>query len=181
MASRDGRDLPVPVAAAGHPLRRVRLRRGLTQVELAGLAGLSFSYISMIETGQRTLTRRDHVNALAAALRVPPAEIAPAMIPGSDEWAPAPPAPASAFPPAGDGITAARHRELAGQFMGYVAGGDMHAARAWLRRAARDSGVNPWLLLDQLTAPGIALPGPRPPGGSRTRLISAGSTGRGRA
>ena len=50
VASRDGRDLPVPVAAAGHPLRRVRLRRGLTQVELAGLAGLSFSYISMIET-----------------------------------------------------------------------------------------------------------------------------------
>jgi hypothetical protein len=37
------------------------------------------------------------------------------------------------------------------------------------------------LLLDQLTAPGIALSGPRPLRGSRTRLISADSTGRGRA
>jgi DNA-binding XRE family transcriptional regulator len=95
VASRERRNLPVPVAAADHPLRRVRLRRGLTQVELAGLAGLSFSYISMIETGQRVLTRRDHVNALAAALRVPPTEIAPAMVPGSDEWAPG---PAGRFP-----------------------------------------------------------------------------------
>ena len=90
---------PVPVTGAEHPLRRVRLRRGLTQVELAGLAGLASSYISMIECGRRKLTRRDHVNALAAALRVPPAEIAPSMIAGSDEWAPAARA-GSAFPPA---------------------------------------------------------------------------------
>ena len=39
-------------AGADHPLRQVRLRRGLTQVELAGLAGLSYSYISMIECGR---------------------------------------------------------------------------------------------------------------------------------
>jgi transcriptional regulator with XRE-family HTH domain len=158
---------PVPVTGAGHPLRRVRLRRGLTQAELAGLAGLSSSYISMIERGRRKLTRRDHVNALAAALRVPPAKIAPATAPGLDEWAPAPPAPA--FPPLRDDIAAARHRELAGQLMGHVIQGDMYAAGAWLRRLARDPGVNPWLLLDQLTAPGTSLPGPRsrPPGESR--------------
>ena len=30
---------PVPVTGAGHPLRQARLRRGLTQVELAELAG----------------------------------------------------------------------------------------------------------------------------------------------
>jgi transcriptional regulator with XRE-family HTH domain len=87
---------PVPVTGAEHPLRQARLRRGLTQV---GLAGLASSYISMIERGRRKLTRRDHVNALAAALKVPPAEIAPSMIAGSDEWAPAP-ASACAFPPA---------------------------------------------------------------------------------
>jgi transcriptional regulator with XRE-family HTH domain len=172
---------PVPVAGAEHPLRRARLRRGLTQVELAGLAGLSYSYISMIECGRRKLTRRDHVNALAAALRVAPAEIAPAVVPGSDEWAPAPPAPASTFPPASDDIAAARHRELAGQLMGHVIQGDMYAAGAWLRRLARDPSVNPWLLLDQLTAPDLVLPGPRsrPLGGSVARLVSAGSTGRG--
>jgi transcriptional regulator with XRE-family HTH domain len=106
-------------AGADHPLRRVRLRRGLTQVELAGLAGLSYSYITMIECGRRKLTRRDHVNALAAALLVPPTEIAPAAVPCLDEWAPAPP-PAPAFPPVSDDIAAARHRELAGQLTGYV-------------------------------------------------------------
>jgi transcriptional regulator with XRE-family HTH domain len=133
---------PVPVTGAGHPLRRVRLRRGLTQVELAGLAGLAYSYISMIERGRRNLTRRDHVNALAAALRVPPAEIAPSMIAGSDEWAPAP-APACAFPPAGDDITMARHQDLAGRFIGHVISGDTCAAGAWLRRMTRDPNVEP--------------------------------------
>jgi transcriptional regulator with XRE-family HTH domain len=174
-----GQARPVPVTSAGHPLRRVRLRRGLTQVELAGLAGLSYSYISMIECGRRTLTRRDHVNALAAALRVPPAEIAPGTVPGLDEWAPAPPAPAPAFPPAGDDIAAARHRELAGQLIGYVSRGDTYAAGAWLRRLARDPGVNPWLLLDQLTP--LSSKNSRLLGGSGARLVSAGSTGRGRA
>ena len=31
---------PVPVTGAGHPLRRVRSHRGLTQIELAGLPSL---------------------------------------------------------------------------------------------------------------------------------------------
>lgn len=171
-------------AGAVHPLRRVPLRRGLTQVELAGLAGLaglSYSYISMIECGRRRLTRRGHVNALAAALRVPPTEIAPAAVPGFDEWAPAPPAPASAFPPVSDDIAAGRHRELAGQFVGYVIQGDRYAAGAWLRRVVRDPSVYPWLLLDQLTAPGITLPWPASARGSGTCLISADSAGRGRA
>ena len=170
---------PVPVTSAGHPLRQARLRRGLTQVELAGLAGLSYSYISMIERGRRKLTRRDHVNALAAALRVPPAEIAPGTIPGLDEWAPAPRAPASAFPPLSDDIAVARHRELAGQFIGHVSRGDTYAAGAWLRRLARDPNVNPWLLLDQLTP--LSSKNSRLLGGSGARLVSAGSTGRGRA
>ncbi len=170
------------MTGAGHPLRRVRLRRGLIQVELAGLAGLASSYISMIEHGRRKLTRRDHVNALAAALKVPPAEIAPSMTAGSDEWAPAP-AAACAFPPVGDDITMARHRDLAGRFTGHVISGDTCAAGTWLRRMARDPDVNPWLLLDQLTTRHSAVSGPsvRPSGGNRARVISADSTGRGRA
>ncbi len=172
----------VPVTSAGHPLRQARLRRGLTQVELAGLAGLSYSYISMIECGRRKLTRRDHVNALAAALKVPPAEIAPSTIAGSGEWAPAPP-PACAFPPARDDITMARHRDLAGRFIGHVISGGTCAAGAWLRRMACDPDVNPWLLLDQLTTAEHAVLGlsVRPSGGNRARVISADSTGRGRA
>jgi transcriptional regulator with XRE-family HTH domain len=165
-------------AVAEHPLRRARLRRGMTQVELAGLAGLASSYISMIERGRRGLTRRDHVNALAAALKVPPAEIAPSMIAGTDEWAPAPP-PACAFPPARDDLTTARHRDLAGRFLGHVISGDTYAAGAWLRRMARDPDVNPWLLLDQLTTADNAVSGPGVASvrGNWARVISAGRAG----
>jgi transcriptional regulator with XRE-family HTH domain len=176
-ASQDRQARPAP--GADHPLRRARRHRGLTTTALADLAGLSPSFISMVETGQRPLRRRDHINALAAVLRVPPAEIAPSISPGFDEWAPAPPAPASAFPPLSDDTAVVRHRELAGQLIGYVSRGDTYAAGAWLRRLARDPNVNPWLLLDQLTP--LSSKNARLPGGSRTRLVSTDSAGRGRA
>jgi len=178
MASREGLSQPVTEARAVHPLRRVRRRRGLTTTALADLAGLSPSFISMVETGQRPLRRRDHIIALAAALRVPPAEIAPSISPGFDEWAPAPPAPAAAFPPLSDDLAVARHRELAAQFMSQIGRGDTYAAGAWLRRMARDPSVHPWLLLDQLTTAQLSV---RPSGGNWARVISADSTGRGRA
>ena len=54
----------------GARLRTLRRWRGKTQTELAGLAGLSPSFISMVETGQRPLDRRSHIAALASALRV---------------------------------------------------------------------------------------------------------------
>jgi hypothetical protein len=107
------------------------------------MSGLSVPFLSMAENGQRTLSRRDHASALAAALRVRPAEIAPSVIPGFGEWAPAPPVPASAFPPVGNDIAIARHRELARQLIGSVSRGDTYAARAWLRRMARDPEREP--------------------------------------
>lgn len=54
----------------GARLRTLRRWRGKTQVELAGLSGLSPAFVSMIETGQRPLDRRSHIAALASALRV---------------------------------------------------------------------------------------------------------------
>jgi len=54
----------------GARLRTLRRWRGKTQVELAGLAGLSPSFMSMVETGQRPLDRRSHIAALASALKV---------------------------------------------------------------------------------------------------------------
>jgi transcriptional regulator with XRE-family HTH domain len=57
-------------ATIGARLRIVRRRRGMTQVELAGLAGLSPSFVSMVETGQRPLDRRSHIAAVAKALDV---------------------------------------------------------------------------------------------------------------
>lgn len=153
---------PVPAAGDDHPLRRLRRRRGLTQVELAGLAGLSYSYISMIETGKRTLTRRDHINAVAAALRVPPGELAPSIVPGLDEWAPATSASASAFPAVRDELAVTRHARLAREFITHLARGDTRAAGRWLRRAARDPSVSPWLLLDLVAAHHMSVPGPHP-------------------
>ena len=57
-------------ATIGARLRILRRWRGMTQVELAGLADLSPSFVSMIENGQRPLDRRSHIAAIAGALRV---------------------------------------------------------------------------------------------------------------
>lgn len=54
----------------GARLRVLRRWRGQTQVELAEMAGLSPSFISMIETGQRSLDRRSHIIAVTRALSV---------------------------------------------------------------------------------------------------------------
>jgi transcriptional regulator with XRE-family HTH domain len=54
----------------GARLRTLRRWRGMTQAELAGLADLSPSFLSMVEHGQRPLDRRSHIAALANALRV---------------------------------------------------------------------------------------------------------------
>jgi transcriptional regulator with XRE-family HTH domain len=138
------------VLAAGddHPLRRLRRRRGLTQDELAGLAGLSSAFISMIETGQRRLSRLDHITAVAAVLRVSPADLAPGTVPALDGQPPLSLVPARAFPAGTDEITMARHMRLAGELLAYLARGDSCGAGLWLRRKARDPGVSPWLLLD---------------------------------
>src|SRR5579859_385214 len=59
----------------GARLRTLRRWRGKSQVELAGLAGLSPSFLSMVETGQRPLDRRSHIAALASALKVSEADL----------------------------------------------------------------------------------------------------------
>ena len=64
------------VPTIGTRLRVLRRWRAMTQTELAGLAGLSSSFISMIESGDRPLDRRSQIAALAAALRVSETELA---------------------------------------------------------------------------------------------------------
>src|SRR5580658_1628855 len=60
----------------GARLRTLRRWRGMTQTELAGLADLSPSFVSMVEHGTRLLDRRSHIAALAAALRVSETDLA---------------------------------------------------------------------------------------------------------
>lgn len=54
----------------GARLRMLRRWRGKSQAELAGTAGLSPSFVSMVENGRRPLDRRSHIAALANALNV---------------------------------------------------------------------------------------------------------------
>jgi transcriptional regulator with XRE-family HTH domain len=54
----------------GARLRTLRRWRSMSQAELAGLAGLSPSFLSMVETGHRPLDRRSHIAAIASALKV---------------------------------------------------------------------------------------------------------------
>jgi transcriptional regulator with XRE-family HTH domain len=57
-------------ATIGARLRILRRWRGMTQMQLAGLADLSPAFVSMVEHGTRMLDRRSHIAALASALRV---------------------------------------------------------------------------------------------------------------
>lgn len=59
----------------GARLRALRRWRGMTLDQLAGQAGLSKSFLSRAERGQRALDRRSHISALASALEVSEAEL----------------------------------------------------------------------------------------------------------
>jgi transcriptional regulator with XRE-family HTH domain len=63
-------------STTGARLRTLRKWRGMTLVQLGGQAGLSASFLSMVERGVRTLDRRSHIAAIAAALRVSEADLA---------------------------------------------------------------------------------------------------------
>ncbi|MGH4012523.1 MAG: helix-turn-helix domain-containing protein [Pseudonocardiaceae bacterium] len=52
----------------GRRARMIRKRRGLSQDVVAGLAGISKAYVSMLEKGQRGFTRRGLIEELAGAL-----------------------------------------------------------------------------------------------------------------
>ena len=54
----------------GNAIKMCRARRGLTQVELATSAGLSVSYLSLLEKNKRDATVQT-VKELSAALRIP--------------------------------------------------------------------------------------------------------------
>ncbi|HVK24515.1 MAG TPA: helix-turn-helix transcriptional regulator [Actinokineospora sp.] len=62
-------------AQIGRRVREVRLWRGKSLTALAGLAGMSPAYLSMIERGLRPVTKRATLESLARALQVAPTEL----------------------------------------------------------------------------------------------------------
>jgi transcriptional regulator with XRE-family HTH domain len=61
--------------ALGRRVRELRCWRGLTLREAAGLAGLSFSFWGQVERGEKSVTKRRTLEAMAGALRVHPTEL----------------------------------------------------------------------------------------------------------
>ncbi len=59
----------------GERLRSARRQRGMSLRSLAGLAGVSAGYLSMVENGQRLLDRSSHIAAFAEALQIAPSEL----------------------------------------------------------------------------------------------------------
>jgi transcriptional regulator with XRE-family HTH domain len=86
----------------GATARRIRRRRGLSLGAAAGLAGISKGYLSKLETGKASFTRRGLIEDLAAALGCSPIDLTglPAVAPDRRSMA-----AASAIP----GLTAALH------------------------------------------------------------------------
>ncbi|MGH3922013.1 MAG: helix-turn-helix domain-containing protein [Gammaproteobacteria bacterium] len=71
----------------GERLRRIRRSRGKSQAVIAGLAGISTSHLSRLESGERALDRRSLIVAVANALQVAPSELTqlPMPLPGNGD------------------------------------------------------------------------------------------------
>ncbi|MFC0599394.1 helix-turn-helix domain-containing protein [Streptomyces palmae] len=59
----------------GEQLRSARRQRGMSLRTLAGLAGVSVGYLSMVENGRRLLDRSSLITAFAEALQIAPSEL----------------------------------------------------------------------------------------------------------
>ena len=58
----------------GQKIRRLRVRLGLTQEELSGLAGIARSHLAALEKGEKTV-RLDTLWRIAEALEIRPGEL----------------------------------------------------------------------------------------------------------
>lgn len=68
----------------GRRLREIRIWRGLSLAAVAELAGMTAGHLSNIERGRRRVDKRSTLEALAAALRVAPVELAEQAFPPAD-------------------------------------------------------------------------------------------------
>lgn len=68
----------------GRRLREVRFARRKSLAVIAGRAGISPSYLSRLESGERALDRRSLIMALANALEIAPSELTRLPVPAPD-------------------------------------------------------------------------------------------------
>lgn len=76
--------MDVEHAQIGRRALELRRWRNMDQAVVAGLAGLSPSYLSMIERGQKPVTKRSVLESIARALRVSPADLIGTSYPPAD-------------------------------------------------------------------------------------------------
>ncbi|ANY08776.1 helix-turn-helix domain-containing protein [Pseudonocardia sp. HH130630-07] len=69
----------------GTRIVELRTWRGMDARVVADLAGISASYLSLIENGKRSVNRRETLEAIARALRVHPAELAAVPVSGAED------------------------------------------------------------------------------------------------
>jgi transcriptional regulator with XRE-family HTH domain len=74
MPERNDNDLRAQHLSFGRRVRDLRQARGLSQEELAELAGVHRTYVSSLERGQRNVGL-DNILAIATALGVPASEL----------------------------------------------------------------------------------------------------------
>jgi len=77
----DDTALPADDRTIGRRLRSIRTARGKSQEVIAGLAGISASHLSRLESGERALDRRSLTVALANALQIAPSELTGLPVP----------------------------------------------------------------------------------------------------
>lgn len=73
-----------PDHSIGRRLREIRAWRGLSLRAVAELAGMTAGHLSNIENGKRRVDKRSTLEALAAALRIAPSELAEQPFPPTD-------------------------------------------------------------------------------------------------
>jgi transcriptional regulator with XRE-family HTH domain len=74
MPERNDDDVRAQHLSFGHRVRELRKARGLSQEELAELAGVHRTYMSSVERGERNVGL-DNILAIAAALDVPASDL----------------------------------------------------------------------------------------------------------
>ncbi|MBV8542517.1 MAG: helix-turn-helix transcriptional regulator [Pseudonocardiales bacterium] len=133
----------------GRRVGEIRAWRGMTLRAVAELAGITESYLSRIERGERIVGRRSLLESIAAALRVAPSELAEQAFP-----------PAAADPVTGEAQAAVMALEAALSDLDLGVLPDGAQARPWPAVAAEMNRLNTQRRPTcDYAAEGVVLPG----------------------